>query len=71
MLRQLGREYDVEGLREDGLLRVDCLIADGQIAIEVDGPQNFMERLPNGWMLLRNQLLNARGFRFIRRSVFF
>ena len=44
---------------------MDCLIADGQIALEVDGPQHFVERLPNGGMLLRNRLLEARGFRVI------
>ena len=65
MLMRLGRQHENEGLTEDGLFRVDCLIADGQIALEVDGPQHFVERVPNGGMLLRNRLLEARGFRVI------
>ena len=46
---------------------MDCLIADGQIALEVDGPQHFVERLPNGriLVLLRNWLIEVCGVRVI------
>ena len=44
---------------------MDCFIADGQIAIEVDGSQHFMECLLNGGTLLNNRLLEARGLRVI------
>jgi hypothetical protein len=64
-LTRICREHIFEGFSDDGLFRVDCLISNGQIAIEVDGPQPFVECVPKGSSLLRKRLLEARGFRVI------
>ena len=62
MLMRLGRQHQNEGLTEVGLFRVDCLIADRQIVLEVDGPQHFVECLPNGGDAPQKSA--ARGLRF-------
>jgi hypothetical protein len=64
-LTGLGREHLLKGLTDDGLFRVDCLIANGQIAVEVNGPACYVEREPTGGTLLRKRLLEARGFRVV------
>jgi hypothetical protein len=67
-LTRMGRQHIFDGLTEDGLFRVDCLIEDGparQTAIMILETPNYIERVLNGGTLLRNRLLEARGFRVI------
>ena len=48
-MRRLGVEHAVEGATDDGLFRVDCLLADGRTAVEADG-----------WTPVWSSLLDAR-----------
>ncbi len=60
-----------EHLTEDGLFSMDIalLLPDGtKVAIEVDGPMHFMSNkpdVPTGATLLRNFLLESRGWRVV------
>ncbi|KAG1653887.1 hypothetical protein FOA52_011709 [Chlamydomonas sp. UWO 241] len=60
-----------EQATDDGLFRFDIavqLLDDSRLAVEVDGPQHFMSSPPDrlgGVTLLRNQLLEARGWRVV------
>ena len=64
-LTRLGVAHVVEGATDDGLFRVDCLLADRAIAVEADGPSHFVGRSPNGPTRLRRRLLEARGLRIV------
>ena len=65
-LDRLGENHVVEGATDDGLFRVDCLLADRRVAVEADGPSHFLAgRAPNGKTRLRRRLLEARGLRVV------
>ena len=66
-LDRLGHtERVLEGATDDGLFRVDCLLADGRTAVDADGPSHFVNgRAFNGATRLRRRLLEARGLRVV------
>jgi hypothetical protein len=64
-LDRLGENHVVEGATDDGLFRVDCLVADRRVAVEADGPSHFADRAPTGNTRLRRRLLEARGLRVV------
>ena len=65
-LDRLGADHVVEGATDDGLFRVDCLLADRRVAVEADGPSHYLaDRAPNGPTRLRRRLLEARGLRVV------
>ena len=64
-LDRLGVDHAVEGATDDGLFRVDCLLADRRVAVEADGPSHYAGRAPNGKTRLRRRLLEARGLRVV------
>ena len=64
-LDRLGADHVVEGATDDGLFRVDCLLADRHVAVEADGPTHFADRSPTGKTRLRRRLLEARGLRVV------
>ena len=65
-LDRLGADHVVEGATDDGLFRVDCLLADRRVAVEADGPSHYLAgRAPTGRTRLRRRLLEARGLRVV------
>jgi hypothetical protein len=65
-LDRLGENHVVEGATDDGLFRVDCLLADRRVAVEADGPSHYLaDRAPTGKTRLRRRLLEARGLRVV------
>ena len=65
-LDRLGADHVVEGATDDGLFRVDCLLADRRVAVEADGPSHYLaDRAPNGPTRLRRRLLEARDLRVV------
>ena len=61
-LDRLGENHVVEGATDDGLFRVDCLLAARRVAVEADGPSHYLtDRAPTGQTRLRRRLLEARG----------
>jgi len=70
-LRRLGRSPELETLTDDGFSSIDISLAaqapgGERVAVEVDGPSHFTSSgSPKGSTLLRNFLLERRGWRVV------